>query len=55
MGFLIVYRVGSERHRALLPNGAVLCRRSCGDTTAIVERQRDLFAGLSLYVDAPSR
>jgi hypothetical protein len=55
LGFMLVYRVGSERHRALLPNGAVLCRRACGDTTAVVERQRDLFAELSMYVDAPSR
>jgi hypothetical protein len=55
LGFVLVYRAGGQQHRALLPNGVVMCRRACGDTTAVVERQRGLLAELSMYVDAPSR
>jgi hypothetical protein len=55
LGFILVYRVGGERQAALLPNGAVLCRRACADTTALAQHQRDYFGRLSAYVDAPSR
>jgi hypothetical protein len=55
LGFILVYRVGGQRFRALLPSGAVLCHGACEDTTEVVERQRTLLAQLSMFVDAPSR
>jgi hypothetical protein len=55
LGFVVVYRVGGQRFRSLLPNGAIVCRRACGDTTEVVERQRTVTAQLSMFLDAPSR